>query len=73
MQWKMRSGDHSNKLREKSEMNTKEEVRKKQKWWRVAAVAGILLLVLSVAALIWGMLDRVEDGTPEDLYYAEES
>lgn len=73
MQWKMRSGDHSNKLKEKSEMNTKEEVRKKQKWWRVAAVAGILLLVLSVAALIWGMLDRVEDGTPEDLYYAEES
>lgn len=54
-------------------MNTKEEVRKKQKWWRVAAVAGILLLILAVAALIWGMADRVEHETPEDLYYAEES
>lgn len=54
-------------------MNTKEEIRKKQKWWRVAAVTGVLLLVLSVAALIWGMADRVEHETPEDLYYAEES
>lgn len=40
-------------MSEKSEMNTKEEVRKKQKWWRVAAVAGILLFFVFFAILLF--------------------
>ena len=58
------------KMREKSEMNTQEDARKKRKRWLVGVVLGVMVLLMAVAALFWGRLDSMESGKAEDLFYA---
>lgn len=54
-------------------MDTRENCVKKQKRWKFGVICGVGFLIMAVAALIWGMLDQVENDTPEDLFYATES